>query len=231
MGSQPGMNGSPTQDRSEDFPMGAKDIIAVFQWLKRLVSRKERREAWVMKEAELQAQILDWLYALRDHYRSEADEPYERPDKSVLDAKTHLARLRLWNEHRYPPRVFAPGGRELPRHEANAHHMEQLIYLVERIGWRGARRQLGRPRTKKDFQLASRKERVLNFLEGLPVFSGLLRNRKGRFPGYWDERYAPTYDVIDQEMKRVTRNADKTRQRGERRPRREKDPSKRVSEE
>ncbi|MCY3921349.1 MAG: hypothetical protein OXG27_03000 [Chloroflexi bacterium] len=188
--------------------MGAKDIIAVAQWLKQLVSRKERRDIWATKEAERQAQILDWLYTLREHYRSQADEPHERPDMSVLDAKTHLARLRLWNEYRYPRRVVAPGGQELPRHEANAQHMQILIYLVEWIGWRGARRQLGGPRTKKDFQLANRKERVLNFLEGLPVFDWLLKNRKTRFPGYWDERRVPRYDVLDQRMERFRRKAE-----------------------
>jgi len=93
----------------------------------------------------------------------------------------------------------------LGRQEENAVFMETFIDFVERWGWREARRQIGRPRLKEDFRLASRYQEVLDRLEELPVFSELLKNRKVSLldKRYWDQRYTPRVDIIDERRSRL----------------------------
>lgn len=78
--------------------------------------------------------------------------------------------------------------------------MEIFIDVVERWGWREARRQLGRPRLTEDFRLASRYQQILDRLEDVPVFSALLMKPKVSLldKRYWDQCYTPREDFIDE---------------------------------
>lgn len=187
--------------------MSVKDWFDIGERVGRLFDRRGRREKWTAEEADTEVQILEWLYILRDHYRSlpaDAHRPPHTPDRRVLEAKVHLKRLRLWNEHRPRGGAFGPGGQPLGRQEENAAFMETFIDFVERWGWREARRQIGRPRLKEDFRRASRYQEVLDRLEELPVFSALLQNRKVSLLDrrYWDQRYTPQRDIIDEGVSR-----------------------------
>lgn len=187
--------------------MGVKDWLEVGDRLKRLFDRRGRAEKWAKEEADTEVQVLEWLYVLRDYYRSLPADAYRdpgTPDRRVLEAKINLKRLRLWDEHRARGGALGPGGRRLSRQEENAAFMQTFIDFVERWGWREARRQIGRPRQKEDFRLASRFHQILDRLEELPVISGLLKNRRVSLLDrrYWDQRYAPRGDIIDERRDR-----------------------------
>lgn len=184
--------------------MSIKDWFDVGDRLKRLFDRRARGKKWMKDEADLEVQVLEWLYVLRDYYRSLPDETYrpppDMPDRRVLEAKVNLKRLRLWDEYRSRGGVFGPDGQRLGRREENAAFMESFIHVVERWGWREARRLMGRRRIKEDFRLASRNQRALGRLEDMPLFSALLKNRKVSILDnrYWDQRYTPQKDIIDE---------------------------------
>ena len=183
--------------------MGVKDWLEVGDRLGRLLDRRGRAEKWAKDEADTEVQVLEWLYVLRDYYGSLPADAYRdtgTPDRRVLEAKINLKRLRLWDEHRARGGAFDLGGRRLSRQEENAAFMQTFIDFVERWGWREARRQIGRPRLRKDFRLASRFHQILDRLEELPVMSGLLKYRRVSLLDrrYWDQRYAPRGDIIDE---------------------------------
>lgn len=83
--------------------MSVKDWFDIGERVRRLFDRQGKREKWTAEEADTEVQILEWLYILRDYYRSlpaDAHRASCTPDTRVLEANVHLKRLRLWNEHR-----------------------------------------------------------------------------------------------------------------------------------
>ena len=83
--------------------MGIKDWLEVGDRLERLLDRRGRAEKWAKEEADTEVQVLEWLYVLRDYYKSLPADAYRdpgTPDRRVLEAKINLKRLRLWDEHR-----------------------------------------------------------------------------------------------------------------------------------